>query len=66
MAVAQVAENYGDERGLTWHLRWGIHTSLPTWTLKKPTSNSRNTEFKDILPRNISQMITETSKLVQK
>ena len=32
MATAQAAENYGDERGLTWYLRWGIYTSIPTWT----------------------------------
>ena len=32
MAAAQAAENHGDEWGLTWYLRWGIYTSVPTWT----------------------------------
>ena len=32
MAAAQAAENHGDEWGLTWYLRWGIYTSIPTWT----------------------------------
>ena len=30
MAAAQGAENHGDEWGLTWYLRWGIYTSIPT------------------------------------
>ena len=32
MAVAQGAENYGDEWGLTCYFLWGIYTSIPTWT----------------------------------
>ena len=32
MAAVQPAENHGDEWGLTWYLRWGIYTSIPTWT----------------------------------
>ena len=32
MAAAQAAENHGDEWGLTWYFRWGIYTSIPTWT----------------------------------
>ena len=32
MAAAQVAENHGDEWGLTWYLQWGIYTSIPAWT----------------------------------
>ena len=32
IAAAQAAENHGDECGLTWYLRWGIYTSIPTWT----------------------------------
>ena len=32
MAVAQAAENHGDEWGLTWYLRWGIYTSIAMWT----------------------------------
>ena len=32
MAAAQAAENDGDEWGLAWYLRWGIYTSIPTWT----------------------------------
>ena len=25
-------ENYGDEWGMTWYLRWGIYTSTSAWT----------------------------------
>ena len=32
MAVAQAAENRGDEWGFTWYFLWGIYTSIPTWT----------------------------------
>ena len=32
MAAALEAENHGDEWGLTWYLRSGIYTSIPTWT----------------------------------
>ena len=32
MAEANAAENHGDEWSLTWHLRWGIYTSIPTCT----------------------------------
>ena len=32
MGAAQACENDGDERGLTWYLRWGIYTSFLTWT----------------------------------
>ena len=32
MAAAKAAENHGDEWGLTWHLQWGIYTSIPTLT----------------------------------
>ena len=31
MAGAQGTENHEDEWGLTWYLRWGIYTSIPTW-----------------------------------
>ena len=31
-SVAQVAENHGDEWGLTWHFWWGIYSSILTWT----------------------------------
>ena len=30
--TVQVTENHGDEWGFTWYLRWGIYTSIPTWT----------------------------------
>ena len=55
MAAAQAAENDGDKWHLTWYLQWGIHTSIPTWT-----HSQRNTDFKDTLPWNISQMIIKT------
>ena len=32
MAASQAAKHRGDEWGLTWYLRWGIYTSIPTWT----------------------------------
>ena len=32
LAVAQAAENHGDEWGLTWYFLCGIYTSIPTWT----------------------------------
>ena len=35
MAAAQAAEDLGDEWGLAWYLRWGIYTSIPTWTHSK-------------------------------
>ena len=64
------AANHGDEWGFTWYLRCGIYTSVLTWihiyinsnlnSLTKFTSSSKITEFKDILPWNISQMITKT------
>ena len=40
MGATQAVENHGDEWGLTWYLRWGIHTSIPTWT---HSQNSRAT-----------------------
>ena len=45
MAGAQADKNHGD------------HKVNP---LKKFSSSSRSTEFKDIIPWNISQMITKT------
>ena len=32
MVAAQAAENHGDQWFLTWCLRWGWYTSVPTWT----------------------------------
>ena len=32
MVTAQAAENHGNEWGLTWYFRWGMYTSIPTWT----------------------------------
>ena len=32
MTAAQVAENHGDEWGLTWYFRWAMYTLIPTWT----------------------------------
>ena len=51
----------GDKWELTWYFQWGIYKSIPTWTHSKNfTSSSKSTEFKDILPWNISQIITMT------
>ena len=30
--AAQSAENHGHEWGMSWYSRWGIYTSVPTWT----------------------------------
>ena len=35
MAAAQAAENHGNEWGLSWCLRWGIYTSIPTWAYSR-------------------------------
>ena len=60
MAAAQAAENHGDEWCLTWYLTMrDIYINSNLNSLSKFTS-SRSTEFKDILPWNISQMITKT------
>ena len=32
MAAAEATENHGDEWSWTWYFRWGIYTSIPTWT----------------------------------
>ena len=32
MGATQAVANHGDEWGLTWYLRWGIYTSIPTCT----------------------------------
>ena len=62
MAATQAVENHRDEWGLTtWYLLWRIHTSIQTWTpFTKFASRSSSTDFKDILPWNISQIIAET------
>ena len=61
VAAAQAAENHVDDWGMTDTFYEGyIHHSSPN-PLTKFTSNSRSTEFKDILPWNISQTITKTT-----
>ena len=60
MAAAQAAKNHEEEWGSTWY--YGeeyIHEFQPDLP-KKFTSSNRSTEFKNILPWNISQMITKT------
>ena len=61
MAAAQAAENHGDDRGLVRYFRWGIYTSILTLTYSQDrfTNSSRSTEFKDILPWDIFEMITK-------
>ena len=55
MAVAQAAENHGDERGLTWYISMrDIYINSNLNPLKKFPSSTRSTYFKDILPWNIS------------
>ena len=60
MAAAQAAENHGDEWGLTWYLRCGIYTSIPTWTHSLNLLAAAETLKLKILPWNISQMIMKT------
>ena len=55
------AENHGDEWGLAYLLTVSdIYINSNVKSLTKFTNSSRSTEFKDILPWNISQMITKT------
>ena len=62
MAAAQAAENHGDEwRRLERILSMRdiyINSNLNPRT--KSTTSSRSTGFEDILPQNMSQMITKT------
>ena len=59
MVVAKVDENHREDWGLNWYLQWYIHQFQPNPPTKF-TSNSRSTEFKDILWWNISQLIPKT------
>ena len=60
MAAAQAAENHGDIRlDLILTMRDIYINSNPNPPTKFPSS-SRSTEFKDIFPWSISQMITKT------
>ena len=54
-AAAQTHENYGDEWSSSWYLLILIFTNVNS--LPRFTSSSKSTEFKDIFPRNTSQMI---------
>ena len=60
MAAAQAAENHGDEWGLTWYFLRDIYINFNLNPLTKFPSSSRSTKLKDILPWNISRMITKT------
>ena len=67
MVAAQAAKHHGDEWGLNWYFRWGIHTTIPTWT---HTQNSLVAEealsLTISLPWSISQMITKTVPISRK
>ena len=66
--------NYGSSTSSSKPWRWArldlaftvryIYTSFPTWVnpLTKFNSSSRSTEFKDILPWNISEKIAKTTE----
>ena len=60
MAAAQAAENYGDEWGLTWYLRWRIYTSIPTWTHSQNSLAAAEALSLKISSHGTSQMITKT------
>ena len=49
-----------NEKGLTWYFMRDIYIIFNLTPLTKIFSISRNTDFKDILPWNISQMIIKT------
>ena len=53
MTAAQATKNHEDDWSLTWYLRWGIYTSVPTWT------HSQNS-LVGAFVFNISQMIRKT------
>ena len=53
MAVAQAAENHGDEWGLTWYLQWEIYTSTPTCTHSKNLLAAGETLSLKISPRHL-------------
>ena len=59
IAAAQVAENHGMRIDLVLMMS-NIYINSNLNRLTKFTSSSRSTEFKDILPWNISQMIMKT------
>ena len=58
MAAAQAVENHGVEWGLAWCFQWGIYTDSNLNPHSKFLCRSRSTKFKDIIPLNISQMMT--------
>ena len=59
MVAAQAAENHGKRLELILAMR-DIYINSNLNPLTKFTSSNRSTEFKDIPPWNISQMITKT------
>ena len=63
MAAAQAAENHRDERLDLIFIMRDIYISSNLNQLAKFTSRSKSTEFKDILPCNISQMIMKTAPI---
>ena len=60
MAAAQAAENHGDAWCLTCYFLSEIYTSIPTWTQSPNSVAAEAPILKDILPSNLSQMITKT------
>ena len=64
MAITQAAENHGEECGLDLIFTiTDIYINSNLNPLIKFTSSSRSTEFKDILPWKISQIITNTVRI---
>ena len=65
-AAMQAAESDRGVPGLTWCLQWGHPFNAFSSNLNPLTSftaSSRSTEFKDIFPWNIYQMITERVRI---
>ena len=64
MAVTQAAEKHGHGWRLTWYLRWPIYSSTPTRPHSQNSQNScKGTEFKDVLPWNISEIIKKAVQI---
>ena len=52
-----------NEWGLTWYFLWGIYTSIPNWSHSQNSlaaAEALRYPQQDILPWNISQMMTKT------
>ena len=65
VTAAKAAENYGDEWGLIWYLRWGIYTSISTYTHSQNLVPAAEVPSLKISSQhwNICQMTTKTAPI---